>query len=261
MGYEEAAVTSTGNVSATFRVPGLVTIPCDNATHNFTIVELRPKAVMSWVAVPKREAKTHLTAHITNASEYTLLSGAANVYVDGSFIARSAVPPVSPQESFDCPLGLDPSIRITYPPVAKNLSQTGFEFGGFGLKKKSASHSFTQRITIHNTKSVLIEGLRIVDQIPASRNAQIKVKLVQPALPLGEGEGAGTGTVKGAEAKADAKGVSVTVSKGVVAQWDGGDEQERRVSWVCAVPAQGKINLALEWTVAVSPADARVVGL
>jgi hypothetical protein len=126
MKHEEAAVMSTGNVNATFRVPGLVTIPCDGAAHNFTIVELPPQAVMSWVAVPKREAKTHLTvrgrappssflcmyletdlsqAHITNASEYTLLSGTANVYVDGSFIARSTVPPVSSQESFDCPLG------------------------------------------------------------------------------------------------------------------------------------------------------------
>ncbi|KAK7039642.1 hypothetical protein R3P38DRAFT_2901055 [Favolaschia claudopus] len=255
-----AEVASSGNINATFRVPGLVTIPCDDAVHNFTIVELKPEAKMSWVAVPKREAKTHLTAQITNASEYTLLSGTASVYVDGSFIARSAVPPVSPQESFDCPLGLDPSIRITYPPIIKKLSQTGFGF--YNLKQKSATHSFTQRITVHNTKSVAIEGLKIIDQIHGSRNAQIKVKLAQPALAFG-GEGGGEGTVNDADADAAGKGkaASVNVSKGVVAQWDGGDEQDRRVSWVCAVPAKGKINLTLEWTVTVSPADARVIGL
>ncbi|KAF7360580.1 hypothetical protein MVEN_00789300 [Mycena venus] len=252
MVHEEATVTSMGNVSATFSVPGLVTIPCDGATHNFTIVELRPKAVMSWVAVPKRESKTHLTAHITNASDYMLLSGTASVYVDGSFVARSTVPHVSPQESFDCPLGLDQSIRITYPPVIKKLSQTGFY-------KKSAMHVFTQRITVHNTKNIPIEGLRIVDQIPASRNEQIKVKLVQPAL--GDGEGTVKGAVQKVVEGSDVKGASVNVSKGVVAQWEGGDEQERRVNWVCTVPAQGKINLALEWTVTISPADAQVVGL
>jgi hypothetical protein len=103
---------------------------------------------------------------------------------------------------------------------------------------------------VHNTKNVPIERLRIVDQVPASRHEQIKVKLVQPPLALGEG------TVKPG---ASAKGVSV--GKGVVAQWDGGDEQDRRVSWVCTVPAQGKISLALEWTVTVSPANARVIGL
>jgi hypothetical protein len=157
---------------------------------------------------------------------------------------------------------LDPSIRVTYPPVVKQLSQSGFY-------KKSATHGFTQRITVHNTKSVPVDELRVVDQIPVSRNAQVKVKLIQPALPLGEGEGA---TGKGAEAESNAgaeagakgkgkKSASANVSKGVVAQWDGGDKTDRRVSWVCAVPAQGKINLTLEWTVTVSPADAQVVGL
>ncbi|KAJ7913867.1 hypothetical protein B0H13DRAFT_1612159 [Mycena leptocephala] len=243
MGHEDAAVTSTGNMSATFRVPGMVSIPCDGAAHNFTIVELRPQATMSWVAVPKREPKTHLTAHITNKSEYTLLRGTASVYVDGSFIARTTVPAVSPRESFDCPLGLDPSIRITYHPAIKKRSESGFY-------TKSATHGVTQRITVHNTKNVPIERLRIVDQVPASRHEQIKVKLVQPPLALGEGT---------AKPGASAKGVSV--GKGVVAQWDGGDEQDRRVSWVCTVPAQGKISLALEWTVTVSPADARVIGL
>jgi hypothetical protein len=159
---------------------------------------------------------------------------------------------------------LDPSIRITYPPVVKQLSH--------GFYKKSATHGFTQRITVHNTKSMPVDGLCIVDQIPVSRNAQVKVKLVQPALPLGEGEGvtgkgaAGAESNAGAGAGAGAKGkgkqsASVSVSKGMVAQWDGGDETDRRVSWVCAVPAQGKINLTLEWTVTVSPADAQVVGL
>ncbi|KAJ7789955.1 hypothetical protein B0H14DRAFT_3571580 [Mycena olivaceomarginata] len=256
--HEETTVTSTGSVNATFRVPGLVTIPCDGAAHNFTIVELRPQAVMSWVAVPKREAKTHLTAHITNASEYTLLSGTANVYVDGSFIARLHRPLGQPAGKLRLPARSGPSIRITYPPISKQLSQSGFY-------KKSATHGFTQRIMVHNTKSVPVDGLRIVDQIPASRNAQVKVKLVQPALPLGEGDAAGKGAA-GAESNAGAetkgkKSASVSVSKGVVAQWDGGDDTERRVGWVCAVPAQGKINLTLEWTVTVSPADAHVVGL
>ncbi|KAJ6459732.1 hypothetical protein C8R47DRAFT_1180717 [Mycena vitilis] len=199
--HADAAVTSAGNVSATFRVPGLATIPCDNAPHNFAIVELHSKATMSWVAVPKREAKTHLT--------YTLLSGTASVYVGGSFIARSSVPAVSPQESFYFPLGPDPSIRITYHPCIKKRSQSGFY-------NKSEIHSAP------------IEGLRIVDQIPASQNAQIK---------------------------------GVNVAARVVAQWDGGEERDRRVSWVCTVPARGKVYLAMEWTVTVSPADVRVIGL
>ncbi|KAK7026601.1 hypothetical protein R3P38DRAFT_2527620 [Favolaschia claudopus] len=127
-----------------------------------------------------------LQARITNASEYTLLSGSASVYVDGSFISRSDVPAVSPQESFDCPLGYalilslssqsNPSIRVTYHPIIKKLSHSGSH-------NKSANYVFSQRITVFNTKSISIDLLKIVDQIPASQNSQIEVKLVSPAPP------------------------------------------------------------------------------
>ncbi|KAJ7268023.1 hypothetical protein C8J57DRAFT_1450382 [Mycena rebaudengoi] len=256
MEYATATVSSKGNITATFHVPGLVTIPSDGEAHNFTIVELDLKATMSWVSVPKMDSKTHLHAKITNASEYTLLSGTASVYVDGSFISRSDIPAVSPQESFNCPLGLDPSIRITYHPIIKKLSQSGFY-------TKSANYVFSQRITIFNTKSISVDHLKIIDQIPISQNSQIEVKLVNPALALPSDGGS---SVKGPPKKAQV----LTVGKGVVAQWDGADEPDqevdslgldRKLNFICSVASQAKVNLALEWEVTVSPASAHVVGL
>ncbi|KAK7064746.1 hypothetical protein R3P38DRAFT_2826223 [Favolaschia claudopus] len=263
MGYGGATVTSSGNVSATFRVPGLVTIPCDNDAHNFTIVELSLKAAMSWVSVPKMDAKTHLNARITNESEYTLLSGTASVYVDGSFISRTAVPAVSPQENFDCPLGLDPSIRITYHPILKSRTQSGFY-------NKTATHNFSQRITIHNTKSSAIDGLKVIDQVPISQDGQIEVRLVNPALVLPtEGGFTSTANKRASTIVAKQPQAAVNVAEGVMAQWDGADEasvdlevlgRDRKLNWIASVPAQGKISLALEWEV-VAPASAHVVGL
>ncbi|KAJ7239018.1 hypothetical protein B0H12DRAFT_1136594 [Mycena haematopus] len=263
MGYGLASVTSKGNVSATFRVPGVVTIPCDGDAHNFTIVELSLKAAMSWVSVPKIDPKTHLNARITNASEYTLLTGSASVYVNGSFISRSVVPAVSPQESFDCPLGLDPSIRITYHPVLKTRSYSGFY-------TKTATYVFSQRITVHNTKAVAVDRLKVIDQIPASQDSQIEVKLVSPALAF-PAEGGGGGTSKRASVilKSQVQAPVVSVANGVVAQWDGADEpavdtealgRDRKLNWICTVPAQGKINFALEWEV-TAPAGVQVAGL
>ncbi|KAF7340145.1 hypothetical protein MVEN_01933000 [Mycena venus] len=244
MEYAGASVTSKGNVSATFRVPW----PGDYS------------AAMSWVSVPKIDPKTHLNARITNESEYTLLAGTASVYVDGSFISRTAVPAVSPQESFDCPLGLDPSIRITYHPVLKTRSQSGFY-------NKTATTVFSQRITVHNTKAVAIERLKVLDQIPASQDSQIEVKLISPALTLpGEG-GASLGTNK--RASVVPKPLVVSVGTGVVAQWDGADEpacdmealgRDRKLNWLCSVPAQGKVNFTLEWEVA-APANVQIAGL
>ncbi|KAJ6474414.1 hypothetical protein C8R47DRAFT_1221132 [Mycena vitilis] len=263
MAAQQAAVTSKGNFSATFRVPGMASIPSDGEAHNFTIVQLTLKAEMSWVSVPKVDTKAHINARIINASEYTLLSGTASVYVDGSFISRSAVPAVSPKENFDCPLGVDPSIRITYHPVIKKLTQTGFY-------NKSANYVFSQRITVFNTKGISIDRLKIVDQIPTSQNSQIEVKLVSPALTLpAENGGAGMSSIKAAPKSATAP-QALNVARGIVAQWDGVDEPDcaveslgldRKLNWVCCVASQAKINLSLEWEVTVSPASANVVGL
>jgi hypothetical protein len=72
MDFGEAAITSKGNVSATFRVPGLVTIPCDGDTHNFTIVELSLSAALSSLSVPKLDAKTHLTVRFLTRRFYIM---------------------------------------------------------------------------------------------------------------------------------------------------------------------------------------------
>ncbi|KAF7310474.1 hypothetical protein HMN09_00589800 [Mycena chlorophos] len=261
MSVAHTNVSSQGNVTASFQVPGLVSIPCDGQAHNFTIVELDLKAAMSWVSIPKVDPKAHLSARVVNASEYTLLSGDASIYVDGSFISRSRVPPVSPHESFDCPLGLDPSVRITYHPILKARKESaGLAF----LSNKLVTHTFSQRITVHNTKTVALSRLKVVDQIPNSQDAQIEVKLVNPALTLLDGK-----STLGGSGGTSRKPQLLSLGNGVSAQWDGADEAnvdpeslglEGKLNWVCEVPAQQKINLSLEWEVA-APVNTSIVGL
>lgn len=253
-----STVTSKGNVSATYRVPGRVTIPADGTEHTFTIVELNLDASMSWVSVPKVDTKTHLKAKITNASDYTLLAGSASVYVDGSFISRSSLPAVSPQESFDCPLGLDPSLRITYHPQSKKVSQSGFY-------TKSSNYIYVQRISVHNTKATTtVEDLKILDQIPVSEDEQINVKLVSPALSLPDGS-----SIKTVKTNASRAIPHVQVSEGVVARWEGSDEsgidvdalgKDGKINWLCTVPPQGKLSLVMQWEVS-TPARAHITGL
>ena len=118
---------------------------------------------------------------------------------------------------------------------------------------------FSQRITIANTKTSPIENLRIIDQVPVSEDSKITVKLVSPALRVpGEGFGWGTNSDK-----------TVSVASGVVAQWHGADKagvevealgKDGKLNWVCAVPAQEKIGLVLQWEVA-APAKTSILGL
>jgi hypothetical protein len=111
-------------------------------------------------------------------------------------ISRSDVPPLSSNKTstarsgayslsldvlnFISRLSVDPSIRKTHRPITKHRSESGFY-------TKSANYVFSQRITIFNTKSITINCLKITDQIPTLQNAQIEVKLVNPALTLPSG--------------------------------------------------------------------------
>ena len=54
-------VTSKGDINATFQVPGLISVPTDGSTHKVTVCELELDATMSWVVVPKKSVKVHLT--------------------------------------------------------------------------------------------------------------------------------------------------------------------------------------------------------
>ncbi|THU89057.1 hypothetical protein K435DRAFT_300756 [Dendrothele bispora CBS 962.96] len=277
MAQASASVVSKGNVSATFKVPGLVNIPSGAGERSFTIVELNLGAAMSWIAVPKEEAKVALKAKIQNSSEYTMLPGKASVYVDGSFISKIDVPPVNPNENFECPLGLDPSIRIKYLPLQKIVSTTGFY-------TKTANYTYTQRIVVQNTKSVPINPLKIIDQIPVSEDVQINVKLMNPSLkppvsgpspgPSGSGgspssstsaspvgsvtaqEGAKTtkrmSIITGPAINPNASPLPITpsyskgqvpVGDGVIAQWDGSDDPTVDVE---ALGKNGKLNWLCE---------------
>ncbi|KAJ3526070.1 hypothetical protein NMY22_g10322 [Coprinellus aureogranulatus] len=229
-----APVTSLGNVNATFRVPGLISIPSDGVAHNVTIVTLKPEAKLSWVTAPSVHTRVHLTTFITNTSEYTLLAGTSSVYVDGSFISKSSVPLVSPQESFTCPLGLDPSIRVTFPPQIKKSSTSG-------MLTKTSSTSYTQRISVYNSKSTAINNLEILARIPVSQDSQITVKLISPALPSPTSASASKGatspsssSIKDFATKVAGAKAQVKVAEGVVAQWyssSSGGEGGRGGEW------------------------------
>lgn len=130
-----------------------------------------------------------------------------------------------------------------------------------GLYTKYSTQVFTQRLTIHNTKTIRIENLKVLDNIPLSANTDITVKLTQPSLPSPPTSGSTKSTISSL--------APVKVSEGVTAMWDGIDDpdcdvenvgKDGKINWICTVPAQGKVNLALGWEV-TCPSKHRITGL
>ncbi|KAF9525620.1 hypothetical protein CPB83DRAFT_859059 [Crepidotus variabilis] len=262
-------------ISATFQVPGLVDIPSDSAQHHVTIASMRLSAKIQWWAIPKLDKRVYLTAKIKNESEYTFIRGNANIFVDDSFVASTAMPPVSPQETFDCPLGSDPSIKLTYHPAEQRSSQSG-------IVSRSAIRSYTQRITIQNTKATSLESIKIVEAVPLSQDERINVKLLQPGLPpplsLSPGipqavsvTSGWAGQLPGLQSSSLGSNIRkpIKVAPWIQAQWDKADEEDvddtlvgkdGKMNWICVVPARQSVTLVLQCEV-VCPVGVGVVGL
>ena len=100
------------------------------------------------------------------------------------------------------------------------------------------------------------------------------MKLVSPALGVpGEGS-SGSGRTIGSTSEKGSTGELKTfsplkVAPGVNAQWHDADDvgvevealgKDGKLNWVCAVPAQEKIGLVLQWEV-TAPAKTPIVGL
>lgn len=57
----QAEVASRGQVHASYKVPGLISVPSDGIEHNVTIAKLLPEAELSWLCMPSVDSRVHMT--------------------------------------------------------------------------------------------------------------------------------------------------------------------------------------------------------
>lgn len=185
--------------------------------------------------------------------------GPGNVFMDGNFVAKSHIPDVSPQETFLCSLGVDPSIRITYHPQKKHASTAG----GRIISEKTKVTTFRQRITIKHTRPTTPIGSLIVqDQVPLSEDARIIVKVLQPPEKA-------LGPVDGPSGNSDvARTLTAKVDKNIVARWaqksdenggSGGSRGDGVIEWICSELSE-PVDLELVYEIS-TPLRMRLAGI
>ncbi|KAI6212004.1 Protein F37C4.5 [Aphelenchoides besseyi] len=165
-------------LSTTFTVKQKKTIPSDGSEHKVTIVTFDLTPILHYNCVPSKSTNVYLTASMINSSSYPLINGTASVYVDNINQQRSFpvdIKTVSTGEKFDCSLGIDPTVKVTYKPVHKYQQQVGV------LSKTSVTMN-EQKIVIKNTKQDEPIVLTIYEHVPKSTDEKIKIKLHAPEV-------------------------------------------------------------------------------
>jgi uncharacterized protein (TIGR02231 family) len=161
-----------GATSVIFSIPIPSNISDNNEEHKIGITNLEFNAKLEYNATPKVSPFAYLNSTTTNNSEYPLLAGKSNVFLDNNFVANSILKLIAPNEEFSTSLGIDEGIKVEHKLVNKFTKEEGI----FSKKSKIVYESL---IEIKNNKK--IESLiKIKDQIPISQNQEIKVELIEP---------------------------------------------------------------------------------
>jgi len=167
-----SADVEAGATSATFKIPVSVSVPGNNTTQKVAINSGRLMAMLQFQSTPKMLEAAFLNANATNTSEYPLLAGPMNTYLDDTFIAASSLKTVMPGEKFDLALGVDDGITVKRRLVNRFTEDTG-------LTSKTRRTTYEILVSITNNKKTS-EQVAFKEPTPVSRDEKIVVKLLTP---------------------------------------------------------------------------------
>ncbi len=159
--------------SATFKLSAPVSLRSDNSSQKVPIASFTLPAKLQYQATPKLRETAFLAAYVTNSSEYPLLPGVSNIFLDDSFIASGHLKTVMPGEKFDLALGADESVAIKRR-LVNRFSET------VGLTSKTQRITYEIALTLTNNRKST-ERLVLTEVLPVSRNEKIEVSLLTPA--------------------------------------------------------------------------------
>ena len=160
---------------AVYSIAGRVTVPDTGETKRVQIDDMQIDPALMVRAVPKREEKAYLYAKMTIARGTPLLPGQVSLFRDGTFVGNGQVPLLAPGEEHELAFGVDDAIRVRYAITEEKRGETG-------IITSSKTDTRGYRITVKNLHERAIP-IAIIDQVPVSQNADIKVELTGKTAP------------------------------------------------------------------------------
>lgn len=240
--FQDSAMEETG-LTTTYDLPGTKTLaPSTNASKQRVARILFKDVAFSHTVVAKYRPAAFLKAKLRNASKMSLLRGPVGLTLDGTFMGRSSLPRCSSGDSFTMSLGVDPTIRVSYPkPDVKRSSS--------GVFSKENSTAYRRSVAITNTRGAGASSkavrLIVLDQVPVSEDDKLRVDVAHPSGLVEGRAGVSAGVVQDG-----AGGSAKDWGKAIAALKKGGE-----VSWDVELNAGRGVKLDLEYEVSLPAGD------
>jgi uncharacterized protein (TIGR02231 family) len=140
-----------------------------SSSNKPTLVDIKNhemKADYQYSVAPKLDKDAFLMARATGWEEFNLLPGEANIFFEGTFVAKTFIDPNSVNDTLAISLGRDQRVVVKREKL-KDFTSTKF----IGTNKRE---SYAYEISVRNTKSETIK-ITIEDQVPVSQNSSIEI--------------------------------------------------------------------------------------
>ena len=172
---ERRAKVETQAFQAVYAIAGRVTVPTTGEAKRVQIDEAQLEPALGVRTVPKRDAKAFLYAKVTMARGTPILPGQVSLFRDGTFVGNGRLPLLSPGEEHELGFGVDDAVRVRHAIAEEKRAETG-------IISSSKTDTRSYRISIKNLHERAIP-VTVIDQIPVSQNADIKIELLGKTAP------------------------------------------------------------------------------
>jgi uncharacterized protein (TIGR02231 family) len=172
---ERFAKVETQAFQAVYAIAGRVTVPATGEAKRVQIDEAQLDPALSVRTVPKRDQKAYLYAKVTVARGTPILPGQVSLFRDTTFVGNGRLPLLAPGEEHELGFGVDDAVRVRHAIAEEKRAESG-------IITSSKTDTRSYRITVKNLHERAIP-VTVIDQIPVSQNADIKIELQAKTPP------------------------------------------------------------------------------
>jgi uncharacterized protein (TIGR02231 family) len=172
---EVRATVETQAFQAIYAIAGRVSVPPTGEAKRVQIDEAQLEPALTVRTVPKRDQKAFLYAKMAMARGTPILPGQVSLFRDGTFVGNGRLPQLAPGEEHELGFGVDDSVRVRHTIAEEKRAETG-------IITSSKTDTRNYRITVKNLHVRAIP-VTVIDQIPVSQNADIKIELLGKTPP------------------------------------------------------------------------------